>query len=158
MCIIIDADMAHKFGNPNKKRKPHPDALPVLNRLMDPSGISLALGGKLTEELFILAVMRELVNELHNVGRVCLYQDNIVEQKTNLLIDSKSCKSNDPHTIALAQISGARVLYTGDGALRQDFTNPYLINKPAGKVYQSQSDARLLENPPKCLAPATSDL
>ena len=34
---------------------------------------------------------------------------------------SDSCRSNDPHVIALAQINGARLLYSNDEALQKDF-------------------------------------
>ena len=37
--------------------------------------------------------------------------------------------------IALAQISGARLLYTNDSNLQKDFTNRLLIKNPRGKVY-----------------------
>ncbi len=149
--------MAHKFGNPYKKRKPQPEALPVLERLLKPSGLKLALGGKLARELLRLTVMQDLIDELGNIGRVYRYSDNAVEKKTRELTSSRSCKSNDPHIIALAQISRARVLYSGDGNLRQDFRNPNLINNPRGKVYHNEADVHLLENPPECLSPAVSD-
>ena len=44
-------------------------------------------------------------------------------------------KSDDPHIIALAQVSGARLLYSNDKSLQQDFKNKDLINNPRGKVY-----------------------
>lgn len=47
------------------------------------------------------------------------------------------CQSDDTHIIALAQISGARLLFSNDKALHQDFKNKELINNPRGKVYST---------------------
>ena len=44
--------------------------------------------------------------------------------------------SDDPHVLALAFVSGARLLYTNDPRLQRDFTNPALI-RPRGKVYST---------------------
>ncbi len=46
-------------------------------------------------------------------------------------------QSDDHHIIALAQISGARLLYSSDQALHADFTNKGLIDTPRGKVYST---------------------
>ena len=48
-----------------------------------------------------------------------------------------SCRSDDHHVIALAQISGARMLFSNDGALQQDFKNIKLIDQPPGTVYST---------------------
>ena len=43
--------------------------------------------------------------------------------------------SNDFHIIALAQLAGARMLYSRDRELHQDFRNSKLVDRPRGKVY-----------------------
>ena len=53
-------------------------------------------------------------------------------------------KSNDPHILALARASGARLVYTGDGKLIADFKNKRLIDGPRGKIYTGASNVRLL--------------
>ena len=45
------------------------------------------------------------------------------------------CASNDSHIIALAQVANARMLYSRDQDLHQDFTNLALLDRPRGKVY-----------------------
>lgn len=48
----------------------------------------------------------------------------------------KGCmKSGDTHIIALAMVSGAKLLMTGDTKLRKDFKNKRLVG---GKIYQGQ--------------------
>ena len=54
------------------------------------------------------------------------------------------CVSDDPHVIALAQESGARLLCSLDEALHTDFTNPRLINAPRGHVYQNAAHKHLI--------------
>jgi len=53
------------------------------------------------------------------------------------------CESDDPHVIALAQISGARILCSRDKNLHKDFTNSELVNDPRGRIYQNSSHAQL---------------
>ena len=60
--------------------------------------------------------------------------DSLVEAETDKLISDNSCRSNDEHVIALARLSGARVLFADDQLLRDDFRNPDLINNPRGKL------------------------
>ena len=67
------------------------------------------------------------------------------------------CRSNDIHVIALAQISGARLLYSNDQALHEDFGNKLLIDRPRGKVYSTNerkdftnAHRRLLNNRNLC--------
>ena len=54
-------------------------------------------------------------------------------------------KSNDLHVIALARISGARLLYSDDKKLRKDFKNKHLVNSPRGKVYSKEDHQHLLD-------------
>lgn len=53
-------------------------------------------------------------------------------------------RSNDPHILALARASGARLLYTADKDLIADFKNPRIVSRPRGKVYSGAANARLL--------------
>ena len=48
-----------------------------------------------------------------------------------------ACGSDDPHVIALAQVSRARPLYSNGRRLRRDFKNPGSID-PRGRVYSTQ--------------------
>ena len=51
--------------------------------------------------------------------------------------ETARARSNDRHILALALASGARLLYTGDKRLAQDFEDPQIIENPAGEVYSS---------------------
>ena len=54
------------------------------------------------------------------------------------------CVSNDPHVIALARISGARLLCSRDQKLHSDFGNKHLVDNPRGSVYQDIPHAPLI--------------
>ncbi len=55
-------------------------------------------------------------------------------------------RSNDAHILALAKLSGARILYSRDRKLHQDFKNPAIID--GGMVYTKWDQRKLLfKNP-----------
>ncbi|MDE0306934.1 MAG: hypothetical protein OXI87_18940 [Albidovulum sp.] len=56
------------------------------------------------------------------------------------MVKSANCESNDQHVLALARISGARLLYTNDQKLMDDFKNTELVSTPKGKVYRTPPD------------------
>ena len=62
------------------------------------------------------------------------------EAETDLKADG-SCVSDDEHIIALAKVSGARLLYSKDGDLHSDFTNPRLLSR--GRVYSTMRGPEL---------------
>ena len=63
-----------------------------------------------------------------------------VDTRTEELREDQRLKSDDPHVIALAQVSGARLLYTNDEDLQKDFRNTNLVNNPSGKVYSTEAE------------------
>ncbi len=96
-----------------------------------------------------LVVSRELLTEIESpkfrhwfqqgvaANRVRQVADELVDLRTQNLRQEGSCRSDDEHIIALAQVSRARLLYANDLALQQDFGDPELINGPRGKVYST---------------------
>ena len=55
--------------------------------------------------------------------------------------------SNDAHVIALAQVSGARLLYSNDSDLQDDFKDKSLIDSPRGRIYTTERGRRLQPHP-----------
>ena len=70
-------------------------------------------------------------------GKLLVENADEVENKTAALSEAGACKSNDHHVIALAQVSGARLLYSNDRALQDDFRDKSLIDSPRGRVYST---------------------
>ena len=88
------------------------------------------------------ATTAQWLRELDRASKLTSVDDLQVDQLAASLeslpdSDPGSCKSNDHHVIALAQISGARMLYSNDQALQQDFKNTALIDQPRGTVYST---------------------
>ena len=133
MCAIIDNDVVHEaFG---RRRT---EAGTRFREWLDRGGSPLVVGGKLLDELDGNATFREWRSTAAQYGRVRRISDGTVRPKTAELEASRSCKSNDHHVIALAQLSGARLLFSNDSDLHADFGDPALIKEPRGRVYSTK--------------------
>ncbi len=133
MCAIVDANVASEVFGEN----PPPAAAKFLDWITDGRGV-LVVGGKLYAELdghspdfrlwatqAILARQMRVVNE------------DEVNAKERQICNAGRHRSNDPHVLALAQVSGARLLYSNDRDLQQDFGDRRLVDQPRGKVYST---------------------
>ena len=61
--------------------------------------------------------------------------DEEVEACTEEIRKREVCRSDDEHVLALALVSGARLLYTNDAALIEDFKNRDIVRNPRGAIY-----------------------
>lgn len=138
MCLIIDANCISEFlGN-------SPAAKPVAQWLMKRTS-KLALGGsKLSGEYRKCGRILLILKELQARGQIHKCSDDLVDMK-EAEIDG-NIKSDDPHIIAIAILSGARLLYSHDQLLHMDFSRL----APKGKIYQSENHAHLLQSAPCC--------
>ena len=132
MCAIVDANVAREVFGLDR-----PAAGAEFFKWINQEGGRLVTGGKLLEELERTPA-REWVRQAMLSGFVRNVGDAEVDARAVELRDS--CISNDPHVIALAQVSGARLLYSNDGNLHRDFGNKELIDAPRGKVYSTRDD------------------
>jgi hypothetical protein len=139
MCLIVDANLAAQvFGKP-----PHSDFKPIIEWLTsDKKDGKLVIGGHLSIELNKVGEASRFVKALLQSGRARLIPDHVIEDETDRM--RTMCVSNDPHVIALARVSGARVLCSNDVALHRDFTNQELVADPRGHVYQTTEHEHLL--------------
>ena len=101
----------------------------------------LVLGGRLRTEV-TSGVKRKLqIQQLQLGGIVVPIPDAPVNEAETALVADGSCVSDDEHIIALAKVSGARLLYSKDGDLHSDFTNPRLLSR--GRVYSTMRGPEL---------------
>ena len=132
MCAIIDANVIGEVFGPN----PTPAGKEFRAWITDPKGSGrLICGGELQKELERIEYFRKWARVALNTGKM----KNINEEKvrTRLAeIQKESIQSNDPHILALAQVSGARLLYSNDKDLQKDFKNKALID-PVGSIYST---------------------
>jgi hypothetical protein len=148
MFIIIDANTAHEMAS----SPAHGDAVPVLKWLTTQKG-SLALGGRLTVELY-RTPLKSLLVELARSGTAKIYPNDAIRAEESRLLVTNQCSSNDLHVIASAVVSGTRLLYSRDQRLQADFRSPNIINNPRGHVYSSADHEHLLRDASACRPPA----
>jgi hypothetical protein len=80
--------------------------------------------------------MIELIDDLRRAGQATIFSAQLVEAETKRVADMEQVRSDDPHVLALARLSGARVLYSEDGDLMDDFKDRTIVPHPKGKVYR----------------------
>ena len=133
MCAIVDANVvAEVFGSTR------PDAGEAFFRWLNEGKGTLVVGGQLRHELNAASKnFRQWARDALLSGIMKGVSDTRVDERTEHLLANRSCKSNDSHVIALAQLSGARLLYSNDSDLHQDFDDKSLIDNPRGKVYST---------------------
>lgn len=129
MCAIIDANVAHELVRPNR-----PEAGARFLDYVEAGKLKVVVGGRLRQELERTR-MRVWIQQALLAEKVRSVNDSQVDRYTEDLEQSGECISDDPHIIALAQISGARLLYSNDINLQKDFKNYRLVSGPRGRVY-----------------------
>ena len=136
MCAIVDTNVVGELWDGGRSA-----AGQCFRRWVEgPSG-RLVVGGQIRQELGSSSAARWL-QELDRAGKLTRVDDSRVDRQAARLrsvpaSDPSSCRSDDHHVIALAQISGARLLYTNDGVLQDDFKTKRLIDGPRGKVFST---------------------
>ena len=132
MCAILDNDVRHQvFGDSQTEAgKFFLDWLTSKKK----RGV-LVVGGKLLQELADSPKFNEWLQEAQQAGRTRRISDQEVNNETENLRKQKICQSNDEHVLALARVSGARLLFTNDQDLKNDFTNHQIIKGVPGRVY-----------------------
>ena len=147
MCAIVDANVANEvFGDART-----PAGKGFLDWLSSPGG-RLVVGGKLRSEMRRDRRFARWLKTNLQYGRARSVPDRVVEDRENELGRTNVCTSNDVHVLALALVSGARLLYTNDAALIADFKNPAVIANPRGKVYTTVRTPRFTTTHKRLLA------
>ena len=99
----------------------------------------LIVGGKNTIELTHNRNFERWFLEARRLGgRVRQVRASMIKEIEDQL--SGRVTSNDLHVVALALVSGARLLFTDDRKLRNDFRNSDVISGPDGRVYTTRGD------------------
>lgn len=145
MCVIVDTDIVAELweigGTPIGR---------ALREAIEEDGLLLAVGGdEFYDELANgSGRMQEWIRELSYTGSLTEVDSALVNHEAEAIRKMRSTgtlrvRSNDIHLLALARIAGARLLFSRDRKLRDDFKDPLLINGPRGKVLNSTLDSNL---------------
>lgn len=138
---IVDANVVGELFSGNSS-----DAGPKFLEWIQRGHGRLTYGGKNREELRENETFRDWADNAVQYDRLRRIADGVVRDETKRLERDKSTnpkadyKSNDPHVIALARVGGARLLFSNDGDLHEDFNNRYLIHDPPGTVYTTRQN------------------
>ena len=133
MCAIMDSNVLHEsFGDGTRQTPAGLAFVDWLNR----EG-RLVVGGALKRELLRTQAFAEWRETARVFGQVIELTDADVDARERELKARNACESNDAHVIAVAQLGGARLLFTNDRALQRDFKNRDLVRNPRGKVYST---------------------
>ena len=133
MCVIVDNDVRDEvFGGAESAAGSF-----MLDWLTTGKG-RLVVGGKLRAELGGSQAFATWLRTALRVGRVIDIGDTAVDAEEAALERSRLCRSNDTHVLALARKSNARLLFTNDRKLQQDFRDPKIVASPRGHVYTTR--------------------
>jgi hypothetical protein len=141
MSLIVDANCAAT----TLCTKPCAAFAPVMTAIRNGDATLVFGGTKLKREYLRLSSVWRFVVALDRAGKAKAISDREVDTLQASLEKSGSLRSDDPHIIALAKVSGARLLCSLDHDLHFDFLSKQLIDKPRGSVYQNSSHALLLK-------------
>jgi len=132
VCAILDANRTYEvFGDRQT------EAGAAFFHWVNRGRGRLCVGGQLTAELGRDGRFREWALQARLSGRLHLSDADTVARATITFSADARVRSNDPHVLALAIVSGARLLFTNDAALQRDFRDSRLIPRPHGKVYST---------------------
>ena len=150
MCAIVDANAAHEvFGSSDEQPT---SAGEGFFRWLNSGKGKLVVGGKLKEELDQgVPKFRAWALQATLSGKLIDADKSRVDQEAEKARSSGGLKSDDPHIIALAQVSGARLLFSNDKDLHEDFKNRNFINKPLGRIYSTAENKSFTEDKRKLL-------
>ena len=87
------------------------------------------------EELSEYGNFSRWLQQALQTGSAISVANHRVDVTTEELSRENICKSDDAHVLALARVSGARLLFTNDQALQSDFGNPQIIGGVRGRIY-----------------------
>ena len=139
MCAIVDADSSGEIAaaaSPAARAFKEAFASGQCRLVVGGSRLRRELGRSFTEpERAKLTTVAEWISQVARAGKLIDYDDGEVDDRAEDICRDGLCVSEDFHIIALAQIAGARILYSKDQKLHRDFKNPKLLNGSGGKVY-----------------------
>ena len=132
MCAIVDANVGHEVFDSNR----HTEAGRFFyNWLMRPNGGTIVAGGALLRELNRSESFRRFFGERLLASRARRIPDDQVSRAEEEVRSQGVHSSNDEHILALATVSGARLLFTNDQDLQQDFTDRQIVGGTRGRIY-----------------------
>ena len=139
MCAIVDNDVRDQVFGANSRS---PAGQFFLDWLSNGRG-KIVVGGQLLRELNESGDFKRWLQAALRRNIALAFDDDQVDAETEAIRARQICRSNDVHVLALARVSGARLLFTNVGALKQDFMNPDIIPGASGRIYSTNRGRRI---------------
>lgn len=144
MCAIVDMNAVGDLFAASTKS----EFKPFFDWLLG-DGCVVYGGSKYRGELRKADKLYRLFMELKKTRRARESDDTKIDAEQQRI--EHECSSDDPHIIALARVSGARILVLrADRKLEQDFQTRKLVANPRGRIYKNKSHWRLLRHDSSC--------
>ena len=125
MCAILDNNVRHEvFGERDTQT---PAGKHFLNWVERSPG-RLVIGGELRRELSEYGRFLTWLRTATRRNVVRSIDDERVDDETRILREKGDCLSDDEHVLALARVSGARLLFTNDVDLQDDFKDRRIVD------------------------------
>ena len=136
--MIADANAIGDLNRASEHGKP------VLDWLDRGNGV-LIVGGRLTEELGRSEKLMTYLAGFNRAGRKKLraLNDEAVRIRTEKLRRANVCHSDDPHIVALIQMSKCELIFSRDRNLHKDVQNRHLLDHGVS-IYQCKDHDHLL--------------
>ena len=131
MCIIIDANQSHQFTR-GRLRPCFAEIVKWVSR----NG-KIVTGGRLEREL-LNTKMRALLVEWERVNKIVKIDGRTVDAAEREI--DPLCESDDPHVLALVNLSGSTLVVTEDGALIDDLADRSLVEQRV-RVYKEDENS-----------------
>lgn len=138
MCAIIDINTAIELLG---ERVPEP-ARRFLDAIEGKRQKLVVGGTKYSEELDRNSEIKKFIKMCLSKGYARQVRNRDVDELSAAITQQNSCTSDDEHIIALAQISGARLLYSNDKRLGEDFKNRTLVQGTKGRIYSTRMTSK----------------
>lgn len=139
MCAIIDVNVVSELWDGTGT-----EAGRAFRQAVDSGRLRLVVGGSRFEAELSRAGerLRVWLAQLRLSGGMSRVSGPSVDRRACELAarppeSNAACQSDDEHILALAQVSGARLLFTNDRALTRDFKEKRIVDTPRGKVYST---------------------
>jgi len=136
MCGIVDADVISQVFESNFS-----EAASAFFNWVDSGNGRLVSGGSRHIRELNSANYRKWASVASARGKLVFLNEAVVNEREAELEESGRLISNDAHIVALAQLSGTRLLYSNDKNLHKDFKNKDLIDAPRGSVYSTKKSS-----------------
>ena len=151
MCAIVDVNNCHKIFGDLEQRTPA--GRYFLDWLEGTSGRLILGGTKFNSEIGKVRRYIDWLKTAVSTGHAHRVKDHLVDTAERELEAGNVCQSDDLHLIALARIGGARLLFSEDLDLHEDFGNPGIVANPRGKVYSTRFDHEVSDEHRRLLEP-----